>query len=113
MMGSLKKSSEEKEKLMQQIKNGELPTIDKSSSQDSLSQTSESPESVEERSAVCEDETRSPGGDRTYFSTYHDVVTFVVFLHHNTFPVMYFVIFNSCQPILLLNFTVFNQNCSF
>ena len=26
LMGSLKKSSEEKEKLMQQIKNGELPT---------------------------------------------------------------------------------------
>ena len=48
LMGSLKKSSEEKEKLMQQIKNGELPTIDKSSSQDSLSQTSESPEELSE-----------------------------------------------------------------
>ena len=47
-MGSLKKSSEEKEKLMQQIKNGELPTIDKSSSQDSLSQTSESPGELSE-----------------------------------------------------------------
>ena len=48
LMGSLKKSSEEKEKLMQQIKNGELPTIDKSSSQDSLSQISESPEELSE-----------------------------------------------------------------
>ena len=38
----------ENEKLMQQIKNGELPTIDKSSSQDSLSQTSESPEELSE-----------------------------------------------------------------
>ena len=48
LMGSLKKSSEVKEKLIQQIKNGELPTIVKSSSQDSLSQTSESPEELSE-----------------------------------------------------------------
>ena len=48
LMGSLKKSSEEKEKLMQQIKDGELPSIDKASMEDSLTDTSENNEDLSE-----------------------------------------------------------------